>query len=134
MLRTALAAAVDATNDAAFSVSTSASLAYLPTALAEWEALVDKTGDTELELAADLHTDIGAARVRTLGTGALEALHAVVREPGSGRLIHAVGAHVPVYELIQPAALRLSDAAFRARLRAGSAPPRFAFTDAFRLK
>jgi hypothetical protein len=133
MMRTALAAAIDETNDALFSLSLSASLAYLPTELAEWEALIDKTGDTELELAVDLHTDTAAARVRTLGTGPLEALHTIAREPGTGRLVHAVGAHVPAYEIVQPAALRLSDGAFRARLRAGSTPPRFAFTDAFRI-
>ena len=132
LLRTALAAAVVETNDAPMPLELLADLAYFPTALAEWEAWLGKTHDASLELSADLHTDLGSARVVTLATGPLEALHAIVREPDTGRLIHAVGAHWPAYELAQPATLRLSDTAWRARLAAGSAPPRFAFTGAFR--
>ncbi len=134
LMRTALAAAVMETNDAAMSVELQADLAYFPTLLAEWEAWLGKTHDASLELSTDLHTDLSGARVVTLATGPLEALHTIIREPESGRLIHAVGAHWPVYEMAQPATLRLSDTTWRARLAVGSAPPRFAFTAAFRVE
>ena len=133
MLRITFEASIYETNDVTFSLSLAADLANLPTVLAEWEALVNKTADADPTLASDLHTDVSAARVRVLATGPIEAIHVIVREPATGRAVHAVGAHVPVFELVQPAALRLSDRAFRARIAAGSPPPRFSFTDAFRL-
>jgi hypothetical protein len=134
LLRTSLAAAIAETNDTAFPQQLQADLAYFPTALAEWEAWLGKTNDPMLELSADIHTDLQGARVVTLATGPLEALHTIIREPDTGRMIHAVGAHWPVYELAQPATLRLSDVTWRARLGAGSTPPRFAFTTGFRVE
>jgi len=132
LLHTALTAAVAETNDDAMPQALQGELAYFPTALAEWEAWLGKTHDASLELATDLHTDLTTSRVLTLATGPLEALHEIIREPDTGRLIHAVGAHWPVYEMAQPLSQRLSDTTWRARL--STPPPRFPFSSAFRVE
>jgi hypothetical protein len=71
-----------------------------------------------------VHTDVGQSRVLQEGIGYLQDLWMLVREPRSQRLVLAVGAALPHFEFVQPGSLRMADLPWRARLQAGSAPPR----------
>jgi hypothetical protein len=82
-------------------------------------------------MAIDVHTDLGPARALEEATGDVDEIYIVLSEPKTARLVLAVGAAVSHYELVQPAALRLTDASWRARLQSGNAPPRDAFTRAY---
>ena len=82
--------------------------------------------------------DPAGDRVLSTATGAVEAALTVVREPGTGRLVLAAGAHVAHHELIETRGQESLDAGYRARFR-GSAdkndgvPARMSYTSGFRL-
>jgi hypothetical protein len=100
------------------------SLAQVPARMASLEGRLALTGASDVPLVADVHTDVGQSRVLEEGIGYLQDLWMLVREPRSQRLVLAVGAAIPHFELVQPGSLRMADLPWRARLQAGSAPPR----------
>jgi hypothetical protein len=129
-LRTCLAVALREANDEPLDPDESARLAELPALLVELEARLAPVRASERPLVADVHADAANARVLEEAVGAIDDLFLVVREPGTARLVLALGASLAHHELVQPAALRLGDGEWRARL-AASPPPRAPWTSAY---
>jgi hypothetical protein len=127
ILRTCLEAALHEANDQAVP---SAALDLLPDRLAALEQRLGTSRAGELPIAIDVHADLAAGTVLEEAIGGADDMYLVLREPLSGRLVLAVGAAIAHYEFTQPAALLLTDEAWRARL-AKSPPPRHAFTSAY---
>jgi hypothetical protein len=133
ILGIALRVALREANDEAVLPSEAADLAGVPRRLARLDARLEPSRSAELSVAAGVHTDLEPARVLVEATGGIDDLLLLMREPASPKetkLVLAVGASIPHYELTQPAALRLSDEGWRARLRT-SPPPRGAYTSAY---
>ena len=86
---------------------------------------------SNVALIADVHTDLGAGRVLEEATGLLQDVLMVLPEPGTQRMLLVVGAGIAHYEFLQPAAERLSDTAWRAKLASSPAPARDAFSRAY---
>ncbi len=131
LLTGCLRVALREANDEPLGGDDAALLASLPSRLDLLDARLSRSGEADVPLIVDVHIDVEGARVLEEATGPIDDLYLVVREPGSGRLVLAVGASSAHYEFAQPAALRLTDEAWRARLRAGSAPPRQGFSLAY---
>jgi hypothetical protein len=125
VLATALDAAVSETRGEVLPPAIAASLAALPSELGALEASLSPMGGAEVPIAIDVHADTRSARVLEEALGSLEEVWMVVREPGHPGLYRlVVGASIPHYELVAPAAERLSDASWRARMvRTGEPPP-----------
>jgi len=128
---TALGIALREANDEPLTPQEAAALAAFPARFVGLEARVALTGSADTPLAADVHADLAPARVLEEATGWVDEAYMVVAEPRSRRLVVAIGAAIPHYDLVQPAALRLGDIAWRARLQAGGAPARAAWTRAY---
>ena len=122
LLWTSLGVALNEVNDQALTSDEAAALAAIPTRLVALEARVVVAGTADVPLAIDVHTDLGPARVLEEATGYIDDLYLVIPEPRTRRLVLAVGASIPHYEFVQPAAQRLSDTGWRARLAAGAPP------------
>jgi len=131
LLTTALAAALREANDEAWGASEKAAFAEVPARLSALDAALAASKAGDVAFAADVHTDATGARVLEEATGDLDDVYMLMREPKSGRLVLAVGVSLPHYEFPQPAASRLSDDAWRARLHAASPPDRDAFASAY---
>jgi hypothetical protein len=131
LLWTSLGIALREANDEPLSQKETEALAAFPARFADIEARVALTGGADTPVAIDVHTDLAPARALEEAVGALDEIYMVMLEPRSRRLILAVGASLPHYEFAQPSALRLTDSAWRARLQAGSPPPRDAFTKSY---
>jgi hypothetical protein len=135
ILRVALRVAIREANDEALSAEDTSALASMPARLARLE----EGSGAVVPVVAELVVDAAGDRVLSTATGAIEAAATIVREPGTGRLLLAVGAHVAQHELVEPRGQRSNDASHRARiLREGgangaNAPPRSAYTAAFRM-
>ncbi|MDB4943065.1 MAG: hypothetical protein JWP97_2599 [Labilithrix sp.] len=133
LLRTAMRIATLESNDEALPASEVAALQQLPARLARLDE-----GNAPLPVVAEVAVDPGGARSLSAATGALEQAITVVRDPGSGDLVLAVGAHVPAMDLVESRASRSTDASHRARLARArgdgrDAPARGSYTNAFRL-
>lgn len=130
LLAVALGIALRQANDEPLSPQEVASLAAFPARIAGLEARVALTGAADTPLVADVHADLAPARVLEEATGAVDEIFLVVTEPRTRRLVLAVGASIPHYELVEPAAQRLTDIGWRARLQAGGTT-RGAWTKAY---
>jgi hypothetical protein len=123
LLWTALGAAVYQTADDPLPPALSAALSAFPARLLALEASVADGAAAEVPITVDVHVDAVSSRVLEETTGRIEELWMVMREPGTHRLWLALGASIPHYELVQPASQRMSDSAWRARLRTEGDPP-----------
>jgi hypothetical protein len=128
LLTGCLRVALREANDEPLGADDDALLASFPARVDALDARLGRSGEAEAPLIVDVHVDLDSARVLEEARGALDDLYLVMREPGSGRLILAIGASSSHYEFTEPALVRLTDDAWRARLRAGGAPPRHAFS------
>jgi hypothetical protein len=134
VLSTALQAASSAAADRPPSPALVSALGQLPARIAAIEARVAGSGAEHSTLVGDVHTNEDAGRVLEEATGELDSLVAVVRDPGRGRFVLAVGAALSHHEFERPSAERMGDVAWRAELivSSGHGPPaRDPFTSAF---
>jgi hypothetical protein len=133
VLRDALAIAIREANDEPLASEEAAALDAMPDRLVGIERALEASHAADSSVVADVHTNFAVTPPRALeeATGDLDDLFVVVRAPRTGRLVLAVGAALPHYELTQNASDRLSDAAWRTRLHGPFAPPRDAFTRAW---
>lgn len=104
-------------NDEAFAPAASITLGELPSKIAELEALVGPEVAAPA-IACDVHTDLASGRGLVEATAPVEEVLVALRDPGSPKVVIAVGAALPHLELIHPVSLRMSDARWRARLAA----------------
>ena len=130
MLSLCLRVALQEANDEAIGQEDAVAMVAMPARLAALDARLMGSRSADVTLAADVHLDVGSSRVLEEATGYLDDMYLLVREPVTGRMILAVGASIAHYELAQPASLRLSDGAWRARLGT-SPPPRNSFTSVY---
>jgi hypothetical protein len=128
LLADAFAVARREADDEELTADERSALLTFPARLAALEAGLVPSHAAEASLAVDVHTDdvSGAALVEAAGD--LDDLYVVVRTPHTGRLVLAVGATASHYEVTEPAALRATDATWRARLHGTPAPQRAEFT------
>jgi hypothetical protein len=103
----------------------------LPPRLAALEATLAASRASDASLAIDVHTDTPSARALVEACGDLDDLYAVMREPGTGRLVLAVGATSSHYEVTEHARDRTTDTVWRARLHGPSPPSRAPYTRDF---
>jgi hypothetical protein len=128
ILRATLRAASRGPNDEALTSEDAAALASLPARLARLEDPGDETArpPAMVPLVAELYVDAAGDRVVSTATGLVEPAIMVAREPGTGRLVLAVGAHVAHRELVEPRGQQSNDASYRARIAkggTGGSPP-----------
>jgi hypothetical protein len=128
LLADALDAARRQASDEPLSAEERAAMSTFPARLAALEQALVGCHGADASMAFDVHTDGPAGRVLIEATGDLDDLYAVVREPGSGRAVLAVGSVATHYELTSPIGERPSDVVWRARLHAATPPERAAFT------
>lgn len=123
ILRVALRVATRAANDEALPAEDLTALASLPARLAS----LDEPGEesSSRPLVAEVFVDASGHRVLSTATGAVEPALMIVREPGTGRLLVAVGAHVAHHEMVE--------ARGRPRSDTTTLPPRAPYTEAFRV-
>ena len=139
ILATALKGAIDAAADRSPSPALATALGQLPARMAAIEARVAGSGADQTALVTDVHTSEDAGRVLEEATGELDDLYAVVRDPGRGRFVLAIGAALAHHELERPSTERLTDTAWRVGLASAAAnghghaaaPRRDPFTSAF---
>ena len=135
ILRGALRIASRQVNDEALAAEDLALLASLPARLARLE----ESENEMVPLVAEVFADARGERALSSATGAVEPAVMIVREPGTGRLLLAVGAHVAHHELVEAREERSSDAAYRSRFhgegheKASPLPARGAYTASFRV-
>ncbi len=132
LLRLALRVAEREVNGEALPPEDAAALASVPARLARLE---DATGAL-VPVVAELVTDTAGDRTLSTATGGVESAVTVVQEPGTDRLLLAVGAHIAHHELVEPRAIRTTDASLRVRILRQDASPlaRAPYTAAFRAR
>ena len=128
ILRTSLRVASRGANDEALSSEDITALASLPARFGRLEDPGGEGAAAVVPLVAELYVDAAADRVVSTATGLVEPIAVVAREPSTGRLVLAVGAHVAHRELVEARGQRSTDASYRARIggesaRAPAAPP-----------
>jgi hypothetical protein len=142
ILRTAMRIAAHETNDEALGADDIAALASLPARLARLEEPREESGGASasaVPVVVEVFAERGGEKVLSSATGLVEPALMIVREPGSGRLVLAVGAHVAHHELIETRQTQSTDATHRANLtrekneRNVGAPIRAPYTASFRL-
>jgi hypothetical protein len=121
MLRASLRAASRGANEESLTSEDMAALASLPARFARLEDPGDEGAPAMVPLVAELYVDAAADRVVSTATGLVEPAVMVAREPGTGRLVLAVGAHVAHRELVEPRGQRSNDTSYRARIRGEAA-------------
>jgi hypothetical protein len=134
LLRAALRVASRQVNDEALNAEDLAVLASLPARLARLE----ESENEMVPVVAEVFADPRGERVLSSATGSVEPALMIVREPGTGRLLLAVGAHVAHHELVEARGERSTDATYRSRFRGEAqekppTPPRAVYTSAFRV-
>jgi uncharacterized protein DUF3160 len=122
LLWAALGAAVHETADDSLPPSLAATLAAFPAGVQALEAAVGDSGAAEVPLAVTVHVDMASELALEETIGRIEEVWLVMREPRTHRLWVALGAAIPHYELVLPAAQRSSDGAWRARLQTEGDP------------
>jgi len=135
VLRTALRVAARQVNDEALTPADLSALASLPARLARIEGRENGRPRAAVPLSVDVLTDAAGGRVLVSATGKIEPALVLAREPGTGRLLLTVGAHVAHHERVGVAVAR---AALPGAVAADAAedkafPPRGAYTSAFRM-
>jgi hypothetical protein len=143
ILRIAMRVAARTADDDEIAAEDTAALASLPARLARLDDSGEDGAPRMVPLVAEIFVDAAGERVLSSATGLVEPAAMIVREPSTGRLVLAVGAHVAHHELVEARGQRTTDAAHRARFRAENgraharAPdvvlPRGAYVSAFRL-
>jgi hypothetical protein len=128
ILRVALRVATRTANDEALPAEDLAALASLPARLASLEEPGDDGVVPGGPVVAEVFVDASGHRVLSTATGAIEPVVMIVREPGTGRLVTAVGAHVAHHELVEARGRQTSEVT--ARDTAGL--PRASYTGSFR--
>jgi hypothetical protein len=124
LLWTALGVAVHEASDRAVPPALLQALGAFPLRLRALETSLAGSDAADVPLIVDVHTDRPPGMALEEALGRVEELWTVVREPETHRLWLAVGAAIPHAEIVQPMALRVSDATWRARIAAeGDAPP-----------
>ena len=123
LLWTALGAAVYEAADEALPPRLETALSAFPSRLMALESVLTDVGSAEVPIAADVHADPSSSRVLEEVTGRIDEAWIVMREPATHRMLLALGASIPHYELVQPASRRQSDTAWRSRLQAEGDPP-----------
>jgi hypothetical protein len=121
ILALTLEASARETNDDASLAELEPELSRIPSRIATLEAWA---GSAATPVVIDVHLDAASGKVLEEGTGTLEEIFMHVRDPITRRSILAVGATIPHWELVESAANRLNDAAWRARIQEGRAPDR----------
>lgn len=117
ILRLALRIASRETNDEALSSEDVTALGSLPARFARLDEPGEEGGaGAMVPLVAEVFSDSSGERVLSSATGFVEPALTVVREPGTGRLMLALGAHVAHHQLIEPRRHQSTDALYRARL------------------
>jgi hypothetical protein len=124
MLRASLRAASRGANEETLTSEDMAALASLPARFARLEDPGDEGAPAMVPLVAELYVDAVGDRVVSTATGLIEPAVMVAREPGTGRLVLAVGAHVAHRELVEPRGQQSTDASYRARIAKGGLAPR----------
>jgi hypothetical protein len=141
MLRAAMRAASRQVNDEALAPEDIASLASFPARIASLEEQAE-SGGASVPVVAEMMVDVSGERVLSTATGEVESAVTVVREPGTGRLVLVVGAHVAHHELVEPRPQQSRDQSHRARFlgvrgvtenRNALLPARGAYTSTFRM-
>ncbi|HSO36078.1 MAG TPA: DUF3160 domain-containing protein [Labilithrix sp.] len=132
LLRVALRLAEREVNDEALTPEDTSALASLPARLSRLE---EATGSL-VPVVAELFVDAAGDRTLSTATGPIEPAVTLVREPGTGRLVLAVGAHLSQHELVEPRAARTTDVSWRERIvrQDSAAPARAPYTAAFRAR
>jgi hypothetical protein len=133
ILRVAMRVASRSANDDALPTEDLAALASLPARLARLEEPGEDGVVPMVPVVAEVFTDTAGNRVLTSAAGVIEPAVMIVREPGTGRFVVAVGAHVAHHELLEPRTpKRSTDTTYR---EGGdrSAAPRAGYTAAFRM-
>jgi hypothetical protein len=123
LLWIALGGAMREANDDPLPPELASALAALPGRIRGLEAALADVGDADVPLAIDVHTDLQSGRALEEATGWVGDVWMVMREPGTKKLWLAVGASIPQHEFVQPAARRLTDGAWRAKLTTEGEPP-----------
>jgi hypothetical protein len=127
LLADALAVARREAQDEALSPAEHEAMATFPARLTALEAKLAPSHAADVSLAVDVHTDLPSARALVEACGDLDDVTLVMREPRTGRLVVAAGVAATHYELTEPAAARMTDATWRARLHGSPPPARDAF-------
>jgi hypothetical protein len=127
MLRLALRVAIRETNDESLTTEDTAALASLPARLARLEEAEDG-GGSGTPVVAEIFVDVPGDRVLASTAGAIEPALTIIREPGTGRVLLAAGAHMAQHELV---ATRSEARVYAYSLRPDA--PRAAHTAAFRM-
>lgn len=130
ILRVALRIAARTSNDEALPAEDLAALASLPARLASLEEPGDDGVAPGGPVVAQVFVDASGHRVLSTATGAIEPAIMIVREPGTGRLVVAVGAHVAHHELVEARGRETTTRV--ARDGPYVSPPRAPYTSAFR--
>jgi hypothetical protein len=122
LLWAALGVSVYETADEPLPPSLESTLANFPARMGALEAALADTGSVDVPLVAGVHLDVASGRVLEEATGRIEEGWMVMREPGTHHLWLALGASIPHHEFVYPASQRLSDGAWRTRLRVEGEP------------
>ncbi len=97
-------------------------------------ARLEEGGSAVVPVVAEIVVDAAGDRSLSTATGMIESGATIVREPGTGRLVLAVGAHVAHHELIEPRGKRTTDATRRIRVQPMTKDDtRSAYTGGFRM-
>jgi Protein of unknown function (DUF3160) len=91
-------------------------LAEVPARIAALEAWA---GPAANPVVIDVHVDRASGRVLEEGTGPLDELFTLVRDPGTHRLVLAVGAAIPRVEREESVGRRWNDASWRSKIDEG---------------
>ena len=131
ILRVAMRVAARTASDEVLPAEDLAALASLPARLASLEEPGDDGVAPGASVVAQVFVDASGHRVLSTATGAIEPALMVVREPATGRLVVAVGAHVAHHELVEARGRETTtmvghDGSF-------ASPARAPYTSAFRI-
>jgi hypothetical protein len=121
LLELALEGAVRALSPSSAYADLAPDLAQIPDRLA---ALESRAGPAAEPVVIDVHADLSSGKVLEEGTGAIDELFVLVRDPTSHRKLVAIGVSIPHYEFTTQAEARWSDSAWQVRVRSGRAPDR----------
>lgn len=130
ILRVALRTAIRETNDEELAAEDVSALASMPARLARLE----DGAAASVPLVAEVVVDAAGDRSLSTATGVIEPCATIVREPGTGRLVLTIGAHIAHHELVEPRAERTTDVTLRIRVQPLSPhDTRSSYTGVFRL-
>ena len=122
ILRTSLRVSSRGTNEEALSTEDLSALASLPARLGRLEEPGEGVEPAVVPLVAELFVDAASDRVLSSATGLVEPAAMVMKEPSTGRLVLAVGAHVAHRDLVEARGQRSSDASYRVKIRGETSP------------